>query len=400
MGAIPILAAQALDPSEHDVTKKRVGISGLVVLMIAVGIWLASPKHSSSSGSAATGPVTQVPVREAQVQPAGTSTRPVTVTTLDLWARPPAKVAARHLRRTRFAPLRKFGASEQLVDRLTDGDALGVVTDLTEKAKRGDPSAANILADLGHTLCPLASPKMQEAQSLPGNDAEWLNAALQEKIAFNNQFWAACQSIDQKEVDGWVAKLAEQGNGASLWLSSFGSSPSVFKQKLVAAVEVGYPDAQEDMAQILTHPPPGLSPGGPDDGEEHLFKQAAASLPYAEGALALCEFNGCPGIAIDIPAAVSHAREAAQRGAFDAMIEIGPQVQASMIDPNEAVAWNLLATMLAQQGCTFGAFSPQWIAAATNTLTAKKSFDKARSLAEQYWRDYGAQIMSNIGCSS
>jgi hypothetical protein len=167
---------------------------------------------------------------------------------LDLWARPPAKVAARHLRRTRFAPLRKFGASEQLVDRLTDGDALGVVTDLTEKAKRGDPSAANILADLGHTLCPLASPKMQEAQSLPGNDAEWLNAALQEKIAFNNQFWAACQSIDQKEVDGWVAKLAEQGNGASLWLSSFGSSPSVFKQKLVAAVEVGYPDAQEDMA--------------------------------------------------------------------------------------------------------------------------------------------------------
>src|SRR5882757_1041396 len=121
-------------------SRRRIGISGLVVLMIAIGTWLASPKHSSSSGSA----VTQVPVREAQVQPAGTSTRPVTVTILDLWARPPAKVAARHLRRTRFAPLRKFGANEQLVDRLTDGDALGVVTDLTEKAKRGDPSAANI----------------------------------------------------------------------------------------------------------------------------------------------------------------------------------------------------------------------------------------------------------------
>jgi hypothetical protein len=98
-----------------------------------------------------------------------------------------------------------------------------------------------------------------------------------------------------------------------------------------------------------------------------------------------------------IRAAVSHAREAAQRGALDAMIEM--LVQASIIDPNEVVAWNLLATMLTQQGCTFGAFSPQWIAAATTTLTTKKSSDQARSLAEQYWRDYSAQIVSNIGCT-
>jgi hypothetical protein len=45
-------------------------------------------------------------------------------------------------------------------------------------------------------------------------------------------------------------------------------------------------------------------------------------------------------------------------------------------------------------------FSGQLITAATNTLTWKKSFDKAKSLADQYWRDYGAQIMSNIGCAS
>jgi TPR repeat protein len=127
---------------------------------------------------------------------------------------------------------------------------------------------------------------------------------------------------------------------------------------------------------------------------------ASVSLPSAEGALALCEFNGCPGIAIDFPAAVSHAREAAQRGALDAMIEIGPQLQAGMIDPTEVEAWNLVATMLAQQGCSYGLFSPQWIAAATNTLSAKKSFDKATSLAEQYWRDYGAQIMTTLGCAA
>jgi hypothetical protein len=381
---------------------KRLGLAGIVLLMIAIGLWVALPKDGSSSKTATSVPVNQLKAHEAQVQPLNTSTKPmpVTVTTLDLWIRPPAKVAARHLRRTRFAPLRRLGASEQLVDRLTDGDVLSVVTDLKEKAKRGDPAAANILADLGHSLCPLASPSVQEGQSLPGQDAEWLNAALQEKIAFNKQFWAGCQTIDRKQVDGWVAKSAEQGNGASLWLSTFGGSPSESKQKLVEAVDAGYPDAQDDMAQIMTHPPPGLPPGGPSDGEENLFKQAARSLPYAESQLALCEFTGCPGIAIDIPAAVSHAREAAQSGAFDAMIEIGPQLQASMIDPNEAAAWNLLATMLAQQGCSYGAFSPQWIAAATDALTSKKSFDKARSLAEQYWRDYGTQIMANIGCTS
>jgi TPR repeat protein len=208
------------------------------------------------------------------------------------------------------------------------------------------------------------------------------------------------QSIDQKEVDGWVAKSAEQGNGASLWLLSFGGSPAAFKQKLVEAVDAGYPEALAAMAQILTHPPPDLAPGGPNDGEENLFRKAAVSLPYAESALAVCEFNGCPGIATDIPAAVSHAREAAQRGVLEAMIEIGPQLQASMIDPNEVAAWNLVGMMLAQQRCSYGPFSGQLIAAATNTLTSKKSLDKARTLAEQYWQDFGAQMMTNIGCTS
>ena len=385
--------------SESEMTKRQISVGGLVLFMIAIGIWATLPKHSGSSRSEASGAVKAMPAREAPVQSASISTK--RVTTPDLWTRPPAKVAARHLRRVRFASLRRSGASEQLVDRLTDGDVLIVVTELKEKAQRGDPSAANILADMGHSVCPFASPNVQEAPSLPGQDAEWLNAALQEKIAFDKQLWAVCQqSIDLKEVDGWVGKLAEQGNGASLWLSSVGRSPAAAKLKLAEAADAGYPEAQATMAQILTHPPPDLPPGGSDDGEEDLFKRAAVSLPYAESALAVCEFSGCPGIAIDIPAAVAHAREAAQRGAFDAMIEIGPQVQASMVDPNEALAWNLLATMLAQQGCTFGAFSPQWIRAANSTLTAKKSFDKASSLAEQYWRDYGAQIMANIGCTS
>src|ERR1700674_3745056 len=64
---------------------------------------------------------------------------------LGVWVRPQAKVAARNLRRANFALLRRFGASEKLIDRLTDGDVLAVVTELKQQAQRGDPLAANIL---------------------------------------------------------------------------------------------------------------------------------------------------------------------------------------------------------------------------------------------------------------
>ena len=199
---------------------KRLGLAGIILLIVAIGIWVALPKHISSSGSAAAGPVTQIPAREAQVQPAGALKRPVTVTTLDLWIRPPAKVAARNLRRARFALLKRLGASEQLVDRLTDGDVSAVVAELKRNAQRGDASAGDILAYMAHITCVFASPKVQEAQALPGQDAEWLNAALQEKIVYDKQLSSVCQqAIDRQEANDWLAKSADQGNGASLWIA-------------------------------------------------------------------------------------------------------------------------------------------------------------------------------------
>jgi TPR repeat protein len=398
MGSVAILGVQTLGSSDRNVTKRRMGIAGLILLMLAIGMWAALPKHPRSSGSAASGRVAEVPVNSAAVPKSLRAIR--SVERSSLWRRPAATTAARNLRRARFADLRQFGASEHTIDRLIDGDILAVVTELKQQAKRGDASAANVLSNLGHFLCTFASPKVQEGQPLPGKDAEWLDAALQDRIAFNKQFWAVCQSIDLKQVDDWVAKAAEQGNAASLMLLTVGTTPALFKQKLVEAVDLGYPEAQMSLAQILTHPPPGIASGGPNDGEANLFKKAAISLPEAESALALCEFNGCPGVEIDIPAAVSDAREAAQRGALTAMLEIGPQLQASMIDPTEVAAWNLVAGALAQKGCSPGGFGTSWMTAAAATLTSKTISIKARSLAEQYWQEYGAQMMTNIGCTS
>jgi TPR repeat protein len=239
-----------------------------------------------------------------------------------------------------------------------------------------------------------------DAQALPEQDAEWIRTTIQEQKASDKVLAAACQTIDKKEVEGWVAKAADQGNAASLYLRSVfrsNQSVAVSQQQLQEAVDTGYPEAQAWIAQGLTNGAPGLPRGG--ESSETLFKEAADSLPYAESLLAVCEFKGCPGVEADIPSAVAHAREAAQRGSFDAMIDIGPQLQASQIDPNEVAAWNLVGAMLTQQGCSHGGLNVQWVTAATNTLTSSRVSDKAKALADQYWQQYGAQMMSNIGCA-
>jgi hypothetical protein len=369
-------------------SRRWIGIGAFIMILLIIGIVVVS-RHPAA-------PSLPAPIEAP----------------LGVWVRPPAKVAARNFRRANFALLRRFGASEKLIDRLTDGDVLAVVTELKQQAQRGDPLAANILEYMAHPICGFASingagspsraRELPDAQALPAQDSEWLGTAIEEKNAYDNLLAAACQqAIDQKEVEGWVIKSAEQGNSASLWLlSRFGGGRgAVFKeQKFMEAVDAGYPEAQALLAQRLTDGTQALPPDSPAERAENLFKEAAGSLPYAESLLAVCEFTGCPGIAADIPAAIAHAREASQRGSFDAMIQIGPQLQASQIDPDEVAAWSLVGAMLAQQGCAYGGLK-QWMKSQTG-LTSNRVSDKARTLADQYWKGYGTQMMANIGCSS
>jgi hypothetical protein len=55
--------------------------------------------------------------------------------------------------------------------------------------------------------------------------------------------------------------------------------------------------------------------------------------------------------------------------------------------------------MLSQQGCSYGGLTVQWMTSATSALTSNSISDKAKALADQYWRNYGAQMMANIGCA-
>ena len=388
---------------------KRLRLVGILLLVVAIGFWLLWPKHRGSSGSVTGEPGVAIPVHALDGPGLVAAAKPVEKS--NLWTRPTAQVAARNLRRAKFALLRRFGASEKIVDRLTDGDIQAVIQDLEQQAQHGDAWAANVLQYLARNNCafaainaegsPAQAGELLDAQALPAEDAEWLKTAIQDRNIANQQLLAACQTIDKKQVEGWVAKAAEQGNGASLylqWRFRGNQNLALSQEKLQQAVDAGYPEAQAWVAQSLTKGAPGFPSGG--GTAENLFKEAAETLPYAESQLAVCEFMGCPGIAADIPAAVAHAREAAERGSFDAMLEIGPKLMASQIDPYEVPAWNLVGALLAQQGCQNGSgLTVQWVTAATNTLASNRVSDKARSLAEQYWRDYGAQMMSNIGCT-
>jgi hypothetical protein len=389
---------------------KRLGLVGVILLMIAIGIWVALTKHSSSPSSAAGGNGAKMPEPEAQVQPPGAPRKPVA--TSDPWTRPPAKVVARNLRRVRFALLRGFGASETMVNRLTDGDIFAVIQELKQQAKRGDAAAANVLEYMAYSTCgfagangegsPSQAQQLLDARTLSVQDAEWIRTAIQEKNTNDKQMVAACQqAIDKKEIEAWVTSAADQGNGASRWLLSRYSSSgsSAFKeQKLMDAADAGYAEAQAFLAQGLMNGTAHLPAAIADDDAGNLLKVAADSLPHAETLLAVCEFKGCPGIETDIPSAVAHAREAAQQGSFDAVLQIGPQLQASQMDADEVTAWNLVGAMLSQQGCSYGGLAVQWMASATSALTSNSVSGKAKALANQYWQHYGAQMMANVGC--
>lgn len=243
-----------------------------------------------------------------------------------------------------------------------------------------------------------------DAQALSTADAEWIRSAIQEKNIANRQLVTACQSIDKTEVLGWITRSADQGNGASLMMLSLpgggANNRTLSQRRLQGAVQAGFPEAEAFLAQDIASGIGNVPSGTSVDVVGTLLEDAAKSLPYAESELAICESTGCPGVAADIPSAVAHAREAAQRGSFDAMIEIGPKLQASQMDPNEVTAWNLVGAMLAQQGCGLGGLSVQNMTSWTITLTSKILPGDARSLAEQYWSEYGTQMKSNIGCSS
>jgi hypothetical protein len=395
---------------------QAVTIAGLIVLILILVEIMVTSGHRS-------GPAAIVPVEfnAAQAKPiaagldAAASTASIQLPPLDeLWMRPSAKVAARNVRRCSLgSTLRSLGASDANVERLTEGDIQAVVSELKQRAKADDGSASNQLLYMSRMTCGFAAingagsaseaSQLLDAQALPTADGDWVRAAIQEKDEFNQHMTAVCQQdLNKDDANAWETAAAAQGDAVSHYLLAvFGSNHGRQYRdvQLLAAVNGGYSWAQYYLGQRMINGIPLSSDAGTlSENAGDLVRAAALELPEAESHLAKCEFSGCTDIPVDIAAAVVDARNAAQRGSLDAILEIEPQLQASQIDPDEVEAWNLISASLQMQGYAGGALDARLLKSASSTLSSPIASAKARKLADQYWQEYGAQMLANLGC--
>jgi hypothetical protein len=179
-------------------TRRRIGIAGIILLMIAIGIWAVLPKRNGPSALPAGGAVKNTPTHEVQIQKADAVTKPIAST---IWTRPSAEVASRNRRKSGFAwVLRQLGATEQQLNRLVDGDLNGVVAELKQKAQAGDATSINILGQLALLNCRLGhggatryrTHQLTDAQVLPVADKDWFTSTVNDDIEFDKEIDAVC----------------------------------------------------------------------------------------------------------------------------------------------------------------------------------------------------------------
>jgi hypothetical protein len=389
----------------------RIAVGMLAALLILIGVWAALRQHARPTAGASMSSSVKDQAWDGAAKPAAASSKAAKGSSL--WVRPAAEVASRNHRRSGFAwIMRQLGASESQLDRLTGGDAVGLVKELKEKAQAGDPTSIQVLGQLSFLNCrsgrtfgayKLAQIVDVQVSSLAQADKDWFKSTVNDDIAYDRELHAVCdQLIDTNEVRSWVKARAIQGDGASLWLLTESGEDAVDRtSRLRGAAAAGFPQAQYDLALLIDQGDEGAAGTGASRLQSmELLNRASGTIPASKGELAQCEYFGeCPGIAIDIDAAIVNAREAAQAGDINALLRIGPHLPAGQMDPDEVGAWRLINASLLNQGCGGPVFTVRQMQNITGTLNAKTITPEARALAEQYWSNYGAQMMANLGCS-
>jgi hypothetical protein len=322
--------------------------------------------------------------------------------------RPPALDAARNSSRAGYAwILRQFGISDADLDRLAAGNYAAFFKDLTSKANAGDPNAINALGWLAWGCATQRSEAQlnsyqqsqhQEARSLPSADADWFTTFLDADISNDKQHLIACAAIDQDDsLESQIKGLAAQGDGASLFVLSLAANNMTDLRNYARQSALqGFPEGQYEYARDLLYSSQ-LYPSQPGDPTAmDLLRAAANELPMARASLALCEYSGCSGETPNVSAALADARTAAQSGTPDAMIQLAVDAPPSLISAAEGQAWSLFDLALQQRGCRVSVLGLNWMKSMA-TLAANAT-PEAQTLADQYWQQYGATAMAQLGC--
>jgi len=237
----------------------RVGIGTLAAALILIAVWAVLRHHTRLTVPA---PISSLVSDQALV--GRMAARPTTAPkSSGLWVRPPAEVASRNHGRSGFAwILRQLGATESQLDRLTGGDAAGLVKELKEKAQAGDPTSIQVLGQLAFLNCrlgrtigayKLAQIVDVQVSSLSQADKDWFKSTVNDDVAYDRELHAVCdQLIDTNEVRSWVKARADQGDGASLWLLTESGDDAVDRtSRLRSAAAAGFLPAQFDLALLI-----------------------------------------------------------------------------------------------------------------------------------------------------
>jgi TPR repeat protein len=337
---------------------------------------------------------------------AGSIAERVKAPTGSLWVRRLPKDAARHARLTELTRrYGRHGASPQFIDRLAAGDVVGALNALKAQAIAGDPSAIDAYGSFTYWNCFLhrsteqldsySAMQMQESRSLPAADGEWFREAFMDDIAFERAVVDACNEVvvvDQ--AFDLVYERAKQGDGGNLWLASLTAGNLAESQQLLrAAASAGSADAQFEIAVVVLggHQQELLGTGADALDIGDLLRQSAERIPQAEGNLATCEFYGCPGVVADPAEAVRTALSAAEHGFPDALLDIGPHLTPSQLDPADVEAWKLIQASVGLR-CGASWSDVKAMKATLDTLSSPAASVAARQRAEQLWAQFGAQL--------
>jgi hypothetical protein len=327
------------------------------------------------------------------------------------------------MRRSGFAwVVRQLGASEPLLDRLVDEDLGPVISELREKAVRGEPSAVNILGWISGQTCPglreerigsYLQYQLTQSEELPADDGAWFRSLARLTADYDRKLATVCSQLDAAQIKAWVTRQAARGDPESQFLLArdigveIGRSggltvfktpdPAVSNLWLRKAADGGFAQAKYELAwDILNTLMPRITPAS--YSALTLFWEAAESMPLAEANLAGCEYSGCEGTPPDIAAAVIHAREAAIRGQAEAFLHIGPHLGAAYAD--EVAAWKLIHASLQQDGCSVSSASIAWMKGVTNDISTANALPGGLKLAIKLWEGHGQQMMSALGCTT
>jgi hypothetical protein len=389
--------------------KRAIAAAGGFAAIIVVGVWhfLLGGASTYDRGAVA---VTAKPARVVVSHLVAPGPGPVALHLKDpvesWWVRPKPKEAARRAWRKRFERrYLRLGASHQFIDQMVDGNMVGALNNLKQQALSGDPAAISVYGDFTYWNCFLhgthkqvdnyVTMQTQESPTLPAADAEWLREAAAEDVAINKAVVAACrEAVNVGQVFDMVDESAEQGDGANLFLSSkTANDMPEMQRRLRAAAMAGSPDAQFEIAFTLLGGYQkellGTGPDALDVGD--LLRESAEQIPQAEGNLAICEFYGCGGIDADPSAGVRTALSAAEHGFFEALLDIGPHLGPSQLDPTDFEAWKLIKAAVDLQ-CGESWSNMKAMRAALDALSSPTATNAARQRAEQLWAQYGAEL--------